>query len=93
MMKIMVYEGPKKLKVREIDDLPMAKDEMRIKTLYSGISHGTEMTVYRGVAPFFNRTSDGETHLFRDADQTEKWEFPIRSCDPGVMVYGICKCW
>lgn len=90
-MRIMVYEGPKKLVIKEIDDLIINKDEIRIKTLYSGISHGTEMNVYRGVAPFFNRTNDGDVHLFRKASDNEKWDYPIKSCDPGVWYMGYAS--
>ena len=91
-MKIMVYEGPKKLVINEVKDFLISNDDIRIQTLYTGISHGTEMAVYRGNAPFFNRISDSNTHLFRNALTNEKWSYPIRSCDNGVW-YGLCKCW
>jgi len=90
-MKILVYEGPKQLVVKEIDDLIINEDEMKIKTMYSGISHGTEMNVYRGIAPFFTRTKDSTTNLFRDATQNEKWKYPINSCDEGVWYMGYAN--
>ncbi len=90
-MKIMVYEGPKKLVISEVDNLLINEDEMRIKTLFSGISHGTEMNVYRGLAPFFNRTNDGDLHLFRKANDSEKWDYPIKSNDSGVWYMGYAS--
>lgn len=87
-MKISVYEGPKKLVVQEVPDMDIQDDEVRIKTLYTGISHGTEMNVYRGYAPFFNKKYDPETRLFVDSDDEQRWSYPIRSCDPGVWYLG-----
>lgn len=91
IMKIMVYNGPRQLSIEEVPSLPMKENEVRIQTLYSGISHGTEMSVYRGVAPFFRRKYDPETRLFVDANVTEKWEYPIKSCDGGVWYMGYAN--
>ncbi len=77
-MKIMVYEGPGKLKVEEVNDFSIKEDEVRMKSLYSGISHGTEMNVYKGTASFFRRKRDGRTKLFLDAKTEEslhEWRF------------------
>ena len=86
-MKIMIYEGPKKLKVSECSDLPIGNTQIRAKTICSAISHGTEMNVYRGSAPFFKRVM--QNGIFVDADELpESWTFPMRSCDPGVWFMG-----
>lgn len=87
-MKVMVYDGPRKLRLDNADDMPLKENEVRIKTLYTGISHGTEMSVYRGVAPFFERTKDGQYGIFRTAEEKEKWSYPVRSCDPGIWYMG-----
>jgi len=87
-MKIMVYDGPRQLHVEEAPSLPMGKEQIRIKTLYSGISHGTEMSIYRGIAPFYTRRQDPETRLFLPAESCDVWRFPVRSCDPGVWYMG-----
>jgi len=89
-MKIMIYEGPKKIALSEVPDLPLAKNQIRIKTLYSGLSHGTEMNVYRGNAPFFKNKMDPNTKLFVTAEK-DAWAFPIRSCDPGVWYMGYAN--
>lgn len=90
-MRVMIYEGPKKLKIAEADDLSLKDNEIRIKTLYSGISHGTEMTVYRGLAPFFKRRNVWSIRLFRPAEESEIWRYPIRSCDPNVWYMGYAN--
>lgn len=89
-MKVMIYEGPRRLKVDEVPDFPLGENQIRVQTMYSGISHGTEMNVYRGVAPFFRR-KQGEGRLFRDAETKEKWTYPIKSCDPGVWYMGYAN--
>ena len=88
-MKIMVYDGPKRLHIEEVPDPgKLGDEEVRIRTLYSGISHGTEMAIYRGVAPFFRRVQDPVTRLFKDANSRQEWKYPIRSNDPGVWYMG-----
>lgn len=90
-MKAMIYEGPRNLKVLEVEDFPLKNDEVRISALFSGISHGTEMNVYRGYAPFFRRKMDWDVRLFQNARESEKWNYPVRSCDPGVWYMGYAN--
>lgn len=90
-MKIMIYDAPGKLRLAEIEDFSISETQVRIRSMYSGISHGTEMTAYRGVAPFFDRVRDPETGLFLKADKSETWSFPVRSCDPGVWYMGYAN--
>lgn len=45
------FTGPGKITYKEKTLNTPTKDEIRIKTLFSGISHGTEMLVYRGQVP------------------------------------------
>ena len=51
---------------------------MRIRTLFSGISAGTELSQYRGTSPFMNRQWDATNRVFRDSD-TPSWTFPVRN--------------
>jgi threonine dehydrogenase-like Zn-dependent dehydrogenase len=39
-------------------------DDVVVKTLFSGISHGTEMNVYRGLAPQWSKRFDRDLRLF-----------------------------
>jgi threonine dehydrogenase-like Zn-dependent dehydrogenase len=90
-MKILIYEGPKRLKVADAPDLDLEENQIRIQTLFSGISSGTEMDIYRGLVPFFRKKNDRNMHLFMPADKDEIWHYPIRSCDPGVWFMGYAN--
>ncbi len=45
------FTAPEKISYKENKIYAPSKNEIRIKTLFSGISHGTEMLVYRGQVP------------------------------------------
>ena len=49
--------------------LPAAMAEIRVRTLFSGISTGTELTAYRGTNPYLHKRWDGERRLFVDEAQ------------------------
>lgn len=57
---------------------PLGPSEVRIRTLFSGISAGTELSQYRGTSPFMNRQWDLPNRVFRDAE-TPSWTFPVRN--------------
>ena len=56
--------GPKELEPREYQDPPLGPRDVRLQGIISGISHGTEMNLYRGIAPFAVKHFDGEHRLF-----------------------------
>jgi len=58
--------------------VPLQSDQVRLRTLFSGISAGTELSQYRGSSPFMNRFWDTENRVFRDSDKPS-WTFPVRS--------------
>lgn len=87
-MKAMMYEGARQLKVVDMPKLPMAENQIRLQSICSGVSHGTEMNVYRGLAPFFRKKQDPATRLFLKAEEDETWEYPICSYSPGVWYMG-----
>ena len=49
--------------------------DVLIRTLYSGISAGTELNVYRGVAPQWRRRQDERSGLF--VDDGPEWTYPL----------------
>jgi threonine dehydrogenase-like Zn-dependent dehydrogenase len=87
-MKVMVYNGPKDLSISETPNMEMASNSVRIRSMYSGISHGTEMSVYRGIAPFYKKILDWTMGLFVDVPEGQSWTYPIKSSDPGVWYMG-----
>lgn len=73
----LVFTGPRALELREEPSRAPGPGEVRLQTLYSGISHGTEMNVYRGVAPQYQKSFDPKVRLFLPAE-TPHWRYPTR---------------
>lgn len=61
----LLFAGPKRIKFEEYDEPELKPNEIRIKTLFSGISHGTEMTLYRGINPNFDFRWDRDLQLYK----------------------------
>lgn len=76
--RALVLTAPRTLRFEETPWAPLAPDEVRIRTLYSGISAGTELTQYRGTNPFMHRRFDEAQRLFVDAD-APSWDWPVRN--------------
>jgi 2-desacetyl-2-hydroxyethyl bacteriochlorophyllide A dehydrogenase len=62
--------APGQIVVHDEPDPPLGRDEVRVETIYSGISAGTELTVYRGTNPYLDRRWDPERRLFADGSPT-----------------------
>jgi threonine dehydrogenase-like Zn-dependent dehydrogenase len=76
--RILVIKGPKS--VAELSrSLPdPGPGEVLVETLFSGISHGTEMNVYRGVAPQWTKTYDRGLRLFLPVSDAQAGMVPDR---------------
>jgi threonine dehydrogenase-like Zn-dependent dehydrogenase len=57
---------------------PLGAEEVRVRTLFSGISAGTELTQYRGTSPFMDRRFDEARRLFVPGD-APSWPYPVRT--------------
>lgn len=75
--KFVVFTAPRQVEVGEEKVPEPGAGEVQIRSLYSGISHGTEMNVYRGDAPMWSMRFDGKTRLFVPSDQTS-FRYPLR---------------
>lgn len=64
MSRVLSFTAPRRLEFFERETPPLKPTEVRVETLYSGISAGTEMTQYRGINPYFERRWDTEQRLF-----------------------------
>ncbi len=51
----LVLNAPRTLAFEPLLTAPLASEEVRIKTLYSGVSAGTELSQYRGTNTFMHR--------------------------------------
>lgn len=75
----LVLTAPRRLAFEPIEDVALAPDQVRIRTLFSGISAGTELTQYRGTSPFMRRRWDETRRLFVDGDDGPSWPYPVRN--------------
>lgn len=77
MAEMLVLAAPREVAYESIPDEPLAPDEVRIRTLYSGISAGTELTQYRGTSPFLHKRWDAERRLFVPGESS--LSYPVRT--------------
>ncbi len=66
MERVVQFTGPRQVEVAEHASAALPPGHLRVRTRYSGISAGTELTAYRGTNPYLTRTWDPEARLFRD---------------------------
>ena len=78
MTRALVLNAPRDLAFEDTPDAPLGAGEVRIATLFSGISAGTELTQYRGTSPFLHRRFDDARRLFTDSD-TPSSPYPVRT--------------
>src|SRR5919106_3154670 len=76
MGKVVVFTQPRSVGFESDDDPPLQSNEVRLRTLYSGISAGTELTAYRGSNPYLHKQWDSTRKLFIPAEQTAL-TFPV----------------
>ncbi|MFD1713522.1 zinc-binding dehydrogenase [Amnibacterium flavum] len=75
MGRMVSFISPRLAEVVDEESTPLASDEVRIATLYSGISAGTELTAYRGTNPYLNKRWDEDRRLF--VDGSTSFEYPV----------------
>jgi threonine dehydrogenase-like Zn-dependent dehydrogenase len=76
--RALLLKAPRELAFETIDERPLGPQEIRIRTLFSGISAGTELSQYRGTNPFMHRQWDEQRRLFVAAD-SPSWPYPVRN--------------
>jgi 2-desacetyl-2-hydroxyethyl bacteriochlorophyllide A dehydrogenase len=64
------FSGPRAAQVRTVADLPLGPGQVRVQTIYSGISAGTELTAYRGSNPYLSKHWDEHNRMFVDGEST-----------------------
>ncbi|SEG59110.1 2-desacetyl-2-hydroxyethyl bacteriochlorophyllide A dehydrogenase [Nonomuraea solani] len=63
-MRVITFEEPGNVRVSLESPADLVPGSVRVKTLYSGVSAGTELTAYRGTNPYLTRKWDTERRLF-----------------------------
>jgi threonine dehydrogenase-like Zn-dependent dehydrogenase len=64
MGRIVRFVEPGVVEVVDYEDPPLEPTQVRIETLYSGISAGTELTAYRGSNPYTSKRWDEHDRMF-----------------------------
>lgn len=75
--RVLALSAPRRLVFEPVAPRPLLPTEVRIRTLFSGISAGTELTIYRGQSPYLHRAYDPATRLFTTG--APAWEWPVRN--------------
>jgi 2-desacetyl-2-hydroxyethyl bacteriochlorophyllide A dehydrogenase len=66
---------PRTVGIREYQTPEPGPGEVRVRTLYSGISAGTELATYRGTNPYLEKQWDAEAGLFLPGQST--FSYPV----------------
>lgn len=75
MGSMVSFTSPRIAEVVEDPSRALGDTEVRIRTLFSGISAGTELTAYRGSNPYLNKKWDEDDRLF--VDGATSFEYPV----------------
>jgi threonine dehydrogenase-like Zn-dependent dehydrogenase len=71
------FEGPYQAACREVELPPPGRGEVLLRSLLSAISHGTEMNVYRVLAPQWSQHYDRDLRLFLRQEGGASWDYPL----------------
>ena len=64
MSRTLVIDGPRRLRLAEQPSRPLRPGEVRLRARMSGISHGTELNLYRGTSAFADKVFDRGLRAF-----------------------------
>lgn len=73
---VVQFTAPHRAELVETPVEQVGPGQIRVRTWYSGISAGTELTGYRGSNPYLNKTWDDERRLFVNGEPT--FRFPVQ---------------
>jgi 2-desacetyl-2-hydroxyethyl bacteriochlorophyllide A dehydrogenase len=73
--EVVSFTGPREVALVECGAPPLVPGSVRVRTWYSGISAGTELTAYRGSNPYLTGTWDAERRLF--VPGTPTFAYPV----------------
>jgi 2-desacetyl-2-hydroxyethyl bacteriochlorophyllide A dehydrogenase len=76
MPKELLLTRPRAIQIVPYDDAELGPEEVRANAIVSGISHGTELALYRGDSAFAGKLFDLDLRLFVEDAETES--YPMR---------------
>lgn len=77
MPQELLLTGPRTLDLAPYDEAPLAPDEVRAEAVLSAISHGTELSLYRGTSPFGEKRFDPALRLFVPSSDQEVYPLKL----------------
>lgn len=73
-----VLAGTRTIEIERVPDPELKPGQIRVETLYSGISAGTELAAYRGTSPFLGKSWDADRKLFVSSEEGATG-YPVRN--------------
>jgi 2-desacetyl-2-hydroxyethyl bacteriochlorophyllide A dehydrogenase len=102
---MVAFRAPRDVALVEVEERVPGLGEVLVRTLYSGISAGTELTAYRGTNPYMTKRWDADARLFVEGEPTfayplDAWGYEqvgvvelvgegVTAVAPGDVVWGI----
>src|SRR6218665_24990 len=77
MNSLLRFSAPRTVDIIDAPHQELQPGQVRVRTLYSGISAGTELTAYRGTNPYLTSEWDPELRLFRGATEHGQLAYPL----------------
>lgn len=77
MARAVSFTAPRSVDVVDLPTPDLRPGEVRVRTIASGISAGTELTAYRGTNPYLTSHWDPELRLFRGAVGGQAPAYPL----------------
>ncbi|ALV40717.1 oxidoreductase [Pseudarthrobacter sulfonivorans] len=69
MSRFLRMAAPRSVAVIDQPSVPLEAGQARVRTIYSGISAGTELTAYRGTNPYLTSIWDPDARLFQPGQE------------------------
>jgi 2-desacetyl-2-hydroxyethyl bacteriochlorophyllide A dehydrogenase len=77
MPRTLVLDGPRQLRLSDQPTRPLRPGEIRLRALLSGISHGTELGLYRGTSAFTDKVFDRGLRAFVEPPAGSAAAYPV----------------
>ena len=95
--KELLVTQPYKITLASYTPPPLNPGEVRAEAVLSALSHGTELSLYRGTAPFHDRAFDPDLRLFLPAETAQsyptrlgyEWVGRVTETSPDVTGFAV----
>jgi NADPH:quinone reductase-like Zn-dependent oxidoreductase len=77
MPRTLVLDGPRQLRLSDQPTRPLRPGEIRLRARLSGISHGTELSLYRGTSAFADKVFDRGLRAFVHPQAGSAAAYPV----------------